>query len=208
MEFISPLFLGFFIAAIGILPPGLINMTAAKVSMQDGRSEAISFVMGAIIIILFQTFLALFFAHFLDSNTAFINILQEIGLFLFLGLTFYFFWRGKKPKTTNHNIQKHSKTNRFFLGIMLSSLNLFPIPYYVFISITLSAYGYFFFTNTFIYTFVLGALLGSFMVFYGYILFFKKQENNNSFLLNYGNYIIGTITGLVSLVTLYNLIYK
>ena len=206
MELVLPLFLGFFASAIGILPPGLINMTAAKVSLEDGRNEAISFAIGATIIVFFQTFLALFFANYLDQNTAFINMLQEIGLVLFLGLTTFFFWRGKKPMQTNHNIQKHSKSNRFFLGILLSSLNLFPIPYYVFISISLSAYGYFFFTKTFIYLFVLGAVSGAFIVFYGYILFFKKQENNNSFLLNYGNYIIGSITGLVSLFTIFKLL--
>ena len=207
MELVLPLFLGFFASAIGILPPGLINMTAAKVSLEDGRNEAISFAIGATIIVFFQTFLALFFANYLDQNSAFINMLQEIGLVLFLGLTTFFFWRGKKPKQTNHNIQKHSKSNRFFLGILLSSLNLFPIPYYVFVSISLSAYGYFFFTKTFIYLFVLGAVLGAFIVFYGYILFFKKQENNNSFLLNYGNYIIGSITGLVSLLTIFKLFH-
>ena len=38
-----PLILGFAIATVGILPPGLINMTAAKVSVIDGRNEAISF---------------------------------------------------------------------------------------------------------------------------------------------------------------------
>ena len=206
MEFALPLFLGFIASAVGILPPGLINMTAAKVSLEDGRNEAISFAFGATIIVFFQTFLALFFANYLDQNTAFINMLQEIGLVLFLGLTTFFFWRGKNPKQTNHNIQKHSKSNRFFLGILLSSLNLFPIPYYVFISISLSAYGYFFFTKTFIYLFVLGAVSGAFIVFYGYILFFKKQENNNSFLLNYGNYIIGSITGLVSLFTIFKLL--
>ena len=206
MDFALPLFLGFIASAVGILPPGLINMTAAKVSLEDGRNEAISFAFGATIIVFFQTFLALFFANYLDQNTAFINMLQEIGLVLFLGLTTFFFWREKKPKQTNHNIQKHSKSNRFFLGILLSSLNLFPIPYYVFISISLSAYGYFFFTKTFIYLFVLGAVSGAFIVFYGYILFFKKQENDNSFLLNYGNYIIGSITGLVSLFTIFKLL--
>ena len=68
MDLVLPLFLGFFASAIGILPPGLINMTAAKVSLEDGRNEAISFAIGATIIVFFQTFLALFFANYLDQN--------------------------------------------------------------------------------------------------------------------------------------------
>jgi threonine/homoserine/homoserine lactone efflux protein len=202
MTLLLPFFLGFIAAAIGITPPGLINMTAAKVSLKDGRNEAIFFAIGATIIVFFQTFLALFFANVIDSRPDIINKLQEFGLFIFTALTIYFFWKAKKPKKTKSETKIRSKANRFFLGMLLSVLNLFPIPYYVFISITLSSYGYFFFNKGFILSFVFGVVVGSFMVFYLYILFFKKSESKSSFLMNNGNYIIGTITGLVSLFTL------
>lgn len=206
MEFILPLLLGFAIASIGIMPPGLINMTAAKVSAVDGRSEAISFASGATVIVLFQTYVALLFAKFIFNRQDIINILQEIGVVLFLGLSIYFFWSARKPKKEKQELKMHSKASRFFLGMLLSFLNLFPIPYYVFVSVTLSAYGYFFFNSFFIYSFVLGVVLGSFTIFYLYILFFKKQENKSSFLIDNGNYIIGSITGLVSIITFLKLI--
>jgi threonine/homoserine/homoserine lactone efflux protein len=206
MALVLPFFFGFIAAAIGITPPGLINMTAAKVSLKDGRNEAISFAIGATIIVFFQTFLALLFANFIDSRPDIINKLQEFGLFIFFALTIYFFWKAKSPKTPKSEAKTRSKTNRFFLGMLLSVLNLFPIPYYVFISITLSSYGYFFFNKGFILSFVSGVVIGSFLVFYLYILFFKKRESKSSFLMNNGNYIIGTITGLVSLFTLFKLI--
>jgi threonine/homoserine/homoserine lactone efflux protein len=201
-----PLLLGFVIASIGIIPPGLINMTAAKVSAIDGRNEAISFASGATVIVLFQTYIALLFAKFIFSRQDIINILQEIGVVLFLGLSVYFFWSARKPKKEKQEIKMHSKASRFFLGMLLSALNFFPIPYYVFVSVTLSSYGYFFFNSFFIYSFVLGVVLGSFFVFYLYILFFKKQENKTSFLIDNGNYIIGSITGLVSIITFLKLI--
>jgi len=206
LEFIVPLLLGFVIASIGIIPPGLINMTAAKVSAIDGRNEAISFASGATVIVLFQTYIALLFAKFIFSRQDIINILQEIGVVLFLGLSVYFFWSARKPKKEKQEIKMHSKASRFFLGMLLSALNFFPIPYYVFASVTLSSYGYFFFNYFFIYSFVLGVVLGSFFVFYLYILFFKKQENKTSFLIDNGNYIIGSITGLVSIITFLKLI--
>ncbi len=181
-------------------------MTAAKVSAVDGRNEAISFATGATIIVLFQTYIALLFAKFIFSRQDIINILQEIGVLLFLGLSVYFFWSARKPKKVKQEIKMHSKASRFFLGMLLSALNLFPIPYYVFVSVTMSTYGYFFFNSFFIYSFVLGAVLGSFSVFYLYILFFKKQENKTSFLIDKGNYIIGSITGLVSIITFLKLI--
>lgn len=206
MTLILPFILGFIVAAIGIAPPGLINMTAAKVSLKDGKNEANFFAIGATLIVFFQTLLAILFANFINSRPDIINRLQEIGLFIFIALTIYFFWKAKKPKLPESETKIRSKTNRFFLGMLLSSLNLFPVPYYAFVSITLSSYGYFYFTQYFIYSFVTGVVSGSFLVFYLYIIYFKKRESKSSFFMNNGNYIIGTITGIVSIITLFKLI--
>lgn len=206
MNLILPLFLGFLIAFVGIIPPGLINMTAAKVSLKDGRNEAIFFAIGATIIIFFQSLLALLFANFINNNPSVINSLEEIGLFIFAGLTIYFFWKAKKPQKTKSKIKARSKTNRFFYGMLLSALNLFPIPYYVFSSITLATYGIFYFIPSYIYSFVTGVVLGSFLVFYLYILYFKKRETKSSFLINNGNYVFAIVTGLVSIITLIKLL--
>lgn len=205
MTLIVPLFLGFIVAAIGITPPGLINMTAAKISLKDGRNEAIFFAVGATVIVFVQTLLALLFANFINGNPEIINKLQEIGLFIFITLTIYFFWKAKKPKLPKGEIKTRSKANRFFLGMLLSALNLFPIPYYVFVSITLSTYGYFYFNKSFIYAFVMGVVVGSFLVFYLYILFFKKKDAKSSFLMNNSNYIISSITGIISIITIIRL---
>jgi threonine/homoserine/homoserine lactone efflux protein len=206
MNLILPFFLGFLISAVGIIPPGLINMTAAKVSLKDGRNEAIFFAFGATIIVFIQSFLAILFANFINNHPSVINSLQEIGFIIFISLTIYFLWKAKKPKNSTTEIKVRSKTNRFFYGMLLSALNLFPIPYYVFISITLATYGYFYFAPSFIYSFVTGVVLGSFLVFYLYILYFKKREAKSSFLINNGNYVFATLTGLVSIITLIKLL--
>jgi len=55
--------------------------------------------------------------------------------------------------------------------------------------------------------FVLVALPVSFLIFYLYLLFFKKKETYKpSFLMSNGNYIIGTVTTIISLVTLFKII--
>lgn len=206
MNLIFPFFLGFLIAAVGIIPPGLINMTAAKVSLKDGRNEAIFFAIGATIIVFIQSYSALLFANFINNHPSVINSLEEIGFIIFFSLTIYFLWKAKKTKNSKTEIKVRSKTNRFFYGMLLASLNLFPIPYYVFISITLAAYGYFFFEPSYIYSFVTGVVSGSFLVFYLYILYFKKREAKSSFLINNGNYVFATLTGLVSIITLIKLL--
>lgn len=206
MDIIFPFFIGFFVAAIGIIPPGLINITAAKVSLKDGKNEAISFVIGACLIVFFQTLIALFFAHFINNHPLIILSIKKIGFIIFSALSLFFFWKARKNNDLGVEIKVRSKSNRFFYGVLLASLNLFPIPYYVFVSITLASYGYFYFINTFIYTFVFGAVSGSFLMFYAYILYFKKQEYQSSFLLKHGNYVFAIITALVSTITLFKIL--
>ncbi len=206
MTYALPLFLGFLASAIGITPPGLINMTAAKVSIEEGRIRAFVFASGAVLIILLQTFLAVVFAKFIDKNPSVVILLREIGLVIFIGLTFYFFLTSNNIKNKKNEDHIKSKKSRFFLGMFLSSLNFFPIPFYVFVSVTLASYGYFSFEKYSVYSFVLGSGLGALFAFYCYIAFFKKLENKTEFLLKNMNYIIGSITGLVSIITLANII--
>lgn len=206
MNFTLPLLLGFLTSAIGITPPGLINMTAAKVSIEEGRSRALVFSFGAVVIILFQTFLAVVFAKFIDQNPSVLLLLREVGLVIFAALSFYFFFTSKKLKPKKNNIKLKSKKSRFFLGMLLSALNFFPIPFYVFVSVTLASYEYFSFEKSFVCSFVIGSGLGALFAFYCYIAFFKKLENKTDFLLKNMNYIIGTITGVVSIITLANII--
>lgn len=205
MSIALPIFLGFLTSAIGITPPGLINMTAAKVSIQEGRTRAFVFASGAVSIIFLQTFLAVYFAKFIDKNPSILLMLREVGLVIFTGLTLYFFVYAKKVKPKKEETNIRSKKSRFFYGMLLSALNLFPIPFYVFVSVTLASYDSFSFEKNFIYNFVLGSGLGAFFAFYCYIVFFKKWQGKTDFLLKNMNYIIGSITGLVSIITLVNI---
>lgn len=203
MNTFLPLFFGIVIAAIGIFPPGLINMTAAKVSLKDGKLRALMFVFGALVVIFFQTIIALIFARYIDGHREISLLLREIGFIIFSVLTIYFFWIAKKPTNNIQNdIKIKSKKSRFFLGMFISAINFFPIPYYVFMSVTLASFSYFNFDETSIYTFATGVVLGSFLVFYGYITYFKNLDSKTTFISKNMNSIIGSITGLVALMSL------
>ena len=206
MNIVTSLFLGFFTAFIGIIPPGLINMTAAKVNLKEGKRNAMWFVLGAILVIFFQSFFAILFAKIINRRPDLVTLLREVGLGIFATLTLYFLVLAKKPKDKARKLKKNSKTNRFFLGMLLSGLNFFPIPYYVFVSITLASFKLFSFDPTSIFIFVNGVILGSFLVFYCYISFFNKIENKTDYVTKNMNTIIGSITGLISMITLWNVI--
>ncbi|HEU4497311.1 MAG TPA: LysE family transporter, partial [Flavobacterium sp.] len=135
MAIASALLWGFFLSAVGVALPGLINMTAAKISVRDGRARAVYFSLGATFIVFFQTYIAVAFAKFINSRPDVIHILQEIGLAVFGLLAVYFFFIAKKPKLKEEAIKVRTKSGRFFLGMLLSALNFFPVPYYVFVSI-------------------------------------------------------------------------
>ncbi|MCP2026714.1 threonine/homoserine/homoserine lactone efflux protein [Flavobacterium sp. HSC-32F16] len=207
MVYLTPLLSGFIAAAIGIIPPGLINMTAAKINLKEGKKNALWFVIGAVLVIFFQVYVAVLFARVIDNRPDVLTLLREVGFVIFAILTIYFLFIAKEPKTKKKSkIKKSSKKSRFFLGMLLSALNFFPIPYYVVVSVTLASYHLFVFENIIIFTFVLGSILGSFAVLYSYIAFFGRIEKKTDYLMRNMNTIIGSITGLVAIVTLFNIL--
>ncbi|KAF2079422.1 LysE family transporter [Flavobacterium sharifuzzamanii] len=207
MIYLTPLISGFIAAAIGTIPPGLLNMTAAKIKMKEGKKNALSFVIGAVLIIFFQAYIAVLFARVIDNRPDVVIVLREAGFIIFSILTIYFFFFAKDPIAKKKTkLKKTSKKSSFFLGMLLSGLNFFPIPYYVVISVTLASYHLFVFENTIILTFVLGSVLGAFAILYSYIAFFGRIEKKTDYFMRNMNTIIGTITGLVALATLFNIL--
>ncbi len=207
MALFTPFISGFIAAAIGIIPPGLINMTAAKIKIKEGNKNALWFVIGAVLVIFFQAYVAILFARVIDNRPDVVTLLREVGFVIFSILTIYFLFIAKDPKTKKKSkIKKSSKKSRFFLGMLLSGLNFFPIPYYVLVSVTLSSYHLFVFENNIIFTFVMGSVLGSFAALYSYIAFFGRIEKKTDYLMRNMNKIIGTITGVIAMVTLFNIL--
>lgn len=207
MKFFLPFFFGYLAAVVGVIPPGLINLTAAKVSLVDGKKRAMVFVLGALIIIFFQTYVSVIFAQYINHHNEIVILLREIGLLIFIALSIYFLKFARKPTIGNvENDVIKSKRNRFFVGIFVSAINFFPIPYYVLVSMTMASYGIFTFETLPEYSFVLGTVLGSSTIFYLYVVFFNKMKSKTSYFINNMNKMIGTITGIVALFTLFNLV--
>lgn len=198
---------GYLAAFVGIFPPGLINMTAAKISLEDGKSRAMGFVSGALVIIGIQAFISVYGARYIDSHHEVDLILREIGLVIFTLASIYFFFLAKKPQLVSQNaLVKKTSRSAFLLGLFISAINLFPIPYYVIVSIALASYGLFDFNALEIYVLVLGILLGSLTVFYAYVVVFNRLRSKTNYLIRNMNVIMGSITSVVSLFTLYHVI--
>jgi len=197
--------IGFLAALVGVIPPGLLNMSAAKISMKQGRKIALLFSAGVSLTVCVQTYVALLFARYLDRHPEIIEILQEVALGIFLSISIYFFFIAKDTRREIPKEVNHSRTNRFFYGILLAALNLLPIPYWVYISITFSAFGWFTFEQPGLWATVIASGFGTFMMLAIYIQFFKQKEENKRSSLNM-NYIIGIITTIISVITLVRII--
>ena len=200
-------FLGLIIALIGVIPPGLLNMTAAKISLKDGANRGIIFSVGVCVIVCVQTLIAAFFARYLSNHPDVVNILQRVAFVIFVLITIYFLKLAQKqPKPKLKTKTKKSKHSRFFQGMLLSSLNVFPIPYQAYMTITIAAFGWMTFEPINIASYVAGSAMGTFIMLYVYIFFFDKIKNKSFTTQQNMNYIIGTITALVALVTFVNIV--
>lgn len=202
MQLVLYFLFGYAFALIGVIPPGLLNMTAAKISVLENRRNAFLFSLGVITTIGIQTYIALLFARYLEKHPEIIEILQQVGLGIFICISVYYLFIAKNKAIPPPEEHFKSKRHRYFQGLFLAGLNLFPLPYWVYLSITFSSFGWFEFTKAFIGICVLGSVLGTLTMLAVYAHYFdyakKKQKEFN---LNI-NYIIGGITAFIAIITL------
>ncbi|WP_422107033.1 lysine transporter LysE [Winogradskyella sp.] len=199
-------FLGLFVSLIGVIPPGLLNMTAAKISLKEGPGRGITFSSGVCLIVFVQTYVAAIFSRYLSNRPDIVEILQRVAFVIFVLITIYFLVIARNQKEAKVETDIKSKQSRFFHGMFLSALNVFPIPYQAYMTITLASFGWMDFERTTIVTYVTGAAMGTFVMLYFYIFFFDKIKDKTFTSQKSMNYSIGIITGIVALVTFINIL--
>lgn len=198
-------FVGYIAAFVGLIPPGLLNMTAAKIGVKQGRKPAVIFSFGVLLVVCIQTLVGIFFARYLEGYTAVVDVLQKVALGIFLALTFYFFVLAKDSRREVPKGVKKSGANRFLYGLLLAAINLLPIPYWVYISISFSAFGWFFFDPSVVVWAVIGSGSGTMSMLLLYIYFFRRRLPIGSFGFNV-NFLLGGITAVISLITIIRIV--
>lgn len=209
MSFIAIFFIAIFVAFTTAIPPGLLNMTTAKISMKEGKTRGITFALGSALVFSLQTLIAILLARFLSKRPDVINVLKQVALVVFVLLSIYYLLLAKKTKkVVTDNFETKSKQSRFFYGMFLSSINLYPIPFQSYMAVTLASFGWLTFDKLHTTSYVVGAAIGSFVNLYMYIFFFDKINSKRETSSKTMNYIIGTITGIIAIVTFISLILK
>jgi len=202
--FLSFIF-GFSTSFLGMVFPSMLNMTTVKIRIERGKLNAIKFALGVSTIVFFQAYVAVFFTKFLKENPGFIITLQKFALVIFAVLSFYFYKEFKKEnKNTSEFKQKCRDT--FLVGLFLSALNMFAVPFYYGITTVLNNFGWMKLSQNNILLFVIGSAFGTFMILYSYSNFAKFLNKKDKVKSNKLSLVLSVLTGVLALVTLIKVI--
>lgn len=180
--------------------PGMLNMTSVKISMERGKLSTGKFAFGVSIVVFIQAYLAIIFIKYLKENPEFITSLQKFAFLIFSILSFYFFKEFKKEsKNTTEFTQKCKDT--FVIGLFLSALNMFAIPFYYGITSILKNADLIQLSQNNILLFVLGSAAGSFLLLYSYPNFAKKIQRKSGRSADKLNLVLSMLTGVLALIT-------
>lgn len=203
MSLLVHFFLGFTTSFVGTIPPSMLNMTTAKISIEQTKHQGLKFAFGVSLIVLVQAYIAVFAARYIHNNADFEWYITVFGIFIFLILSIYFFRQAQAEKKQSFS---YKLKNNFKAGIILSTLNMFAIPFYCGVSSALNMSGWINFEQSSILIFVLGSAIGTYALHYVYALSAVKVRERASLLTKNLNYILSALTGVIAIVSLLKIV--
>jgi threonine/homoserine/homoserine lactone efflux protein len=194
-------------AFVASLPPGLLNMNAAKTSVEKGKKNGITFGLGVGFTVLIQAYLAVRISKLLSRNPEIIEILMQIALVIFGALAIFFFVKGKKQTAETIELVEGKKRGSFSKGIFLAALNLLTIPYYAGMNTFFHSQGFMNYTILDEVIFVVSAGFGTFLAMYLYVFYFDKMEHKTNRFSKNANYILSVLMIVLFTVTFFRLYF-
>ncbi len=194
MDYLSHIIYGAIIAFVGMVPPGMLNMTALKIRMERGRPQSVKYAFGATAIIFFQAVVAVVFADFFIKNPLVVDYLKVIGIVVFLILAGVFYTLSKKEIKIDSE-DKKPKGRYFMRGAGMSALNMLAIPFYLAISMYLASENKIILEGLYKLLFSIGVALGAAILFIIYI-------SSSSFISRKASFIARNINMILSVLFL------
>lgn len=200
-------FATFSAAFMATVPPGLLNMNAAKTSVEKGKAVGMIFCAGVSTTIMLQAYVAVMISKYLFRNPEVISGLQKAAIAVFAFFALYFFFTARSKKEKPISMPRVSRKNSFFKGVLLASLNLLTIPYYSAVNAMWNSSGWIQFEFWDIATFILAAGCGSFSVLYLYTVYFNKLEARTNAFSRNSNYVLSILMLVLLVITLIRIFY-
>ncbi len=207
METTKLFLITYFAALAGVIPPGLINMSVAKTCVERGRKNGILVALGASLIVLVQALIAVLLARYIFGNPYVQSMLLRTGLVIFLIMAIFFFVKAKRNHVPKVKISKNRGLKSLGKGMMISSLNILPIPYFCALGAALNVSGKVEYDIVAITVFIIAAAIGTFTVLYFYAVFFAKIEKKGASFNKYSNYFMAVLMVVLMIITLVRTIY-
>lgn len=201
MQLIQTFFLAAMMSIVGFLPPGMMNMTVVKVSLEQSRKNAFQFIFGTLVIISIQAFVAIYFSKYLANNPQIVNVLMYVAIVVFIGLSILFYWQAKHAKEIGG-----IANGTFLSGIKMASMNMLAIPFFL-------AYGTAMEAQELIHNqmpdnlfFVAGAVFGCFLLFSAYMFLANFIQKRAVFVAKNINYILSGLFLVLAIVTIFKVV--
>jgi len=191
-------------AYIGLIPPGMLNMTTLRTSLEYGLKPGSRFAFGASLVVIVHSGVALIFASYLNDHPSVIERLRYLGIAVFLALA-VFFWNKARQKFQGEG--KPQKGNFLIQGIMMSSINMLGIPFYLGISTILEREDIITLEMPMMWLVIFGAFLGAFSLFMTYAYLAEKIVSKISFIAANINYILSALFLILAIMVFINVAF-
>ncbi|WP_394974722.1 LysE family transporter [uncultured Croceitalea sp.] len=202
------LFLATFLAAfLASAPPGLLNVNAAKMSVEKGKANGIIFGLGVAVMVMLQTYLAVRIAKYLSRNSEVIGWLMQVAIVVFGVLAVFFFLKARRANVEQIQFQPGKRRSSFSKGLFLAAINLLTVPYYSGLNSLFHRQGFMNYKVMDEVVFILAAGLGTFLVMYLYAFYFNKMERKTNRFSKNSNYILSGLMLVLLTITLVRIYY-
>ena len=129
MAVIVHVLLGVVLSFLGSIPFGTINVTVIESAIWRGMRTALWVIFGAAVIEFIQAAVALKFSYLIVRYPLTEQILLWVSIPIFIGLGVYYL---RQKRTEETEIHGYSGGKGFLKGVIVSSLNVLAIPYWIF----------------------------------------------------------------------------
>lgn len=207
MDTLAFIGLSFFALFAGTIPPGMINMSIAKITLSKNKRNGLLAALGAFTANILQAVICILLTKYLTRLISIQANMLKIGAFVFAGLTLYFLYAAIVNKPLEQEISKKDGRKSFVKGFFITTLNVLLIPYLILISTQLNQIVDNAFSLGYIILFSLSAASGTFSALYFYIWMTLKLQKRTELLAKYANIFMASLLFVLLTITLIRLYY-
>ena len=180
-------------------------MMVAQTAIRKGLRYALWAAFGAALVEFFQVFVAVKFTWLFTDAPGVERIFQWIAAVAFLSAGGYFLFFARPAGVVPAGEPAGRRRNEFFKGMLIRSLNLMVIPFWIFCGTLLAANGWLVRENQYVLAFSVGTMAGTFTLLTGYALLGEKILSKSALVTRWVNKFIGMALVLFGLFQLYKL---